>query len=41
LGDLQGQLPKQKVILLSVKEEKGLGMRAEDVEGNNYFLGHG
>jgi Cu+-exporting ATPase len=32
-------LPKQKVILKSVAEEKGLGMRAEDVEGNNYFLG--
>jgi Cu+-exporting ATPase len=32
-------LPKQKVILRSVAEEKGLGMRAEDVEGNNYFLG--
>ncbi|MDB5060629.1 MAG: ATPase [Mucilaginibacter sp.] len=35
---LQGQL-QQKVILLSVKEEKGLGMRAEDVNGNKYFLG--
>jgi Cu+-exporting ATPase len=32
-------LTKQKVILRSVVEEKGLGMRAEDVEGNNYFLG--
>ncbi|MBB6127152.1 heavy metal translocating P-type ATPase [Mucilaginibacter lappiensis] len=32
-------LPKQKVILKVAKEEKGLGMRAEDVEGNNYFLG--
>jgi len=32
-------LPKQKVILLKAAEEKGLGMRAEDVEGNNYFLG--
>ncbi|RWY50284.1 heavy metal translocating P-type ATPase [Mucilaginibacter gilvus] len=32
-------LAKQKVILRSVAEEKGLGMRAEDVEGNNYFLG--
>jgi Cu+-exporting ATPase len=33
------KLPKQKVILKTVKEEKGLGMRAEDVEGNHYFLG--
>lgn len=32
-------LPQQKVILRSVAEEKGLGMRAEDVEGNHYFLG--
>jgi Cu+-exporting ATPase len=32
-------LPKQKIILKTVAEEKGLGMRAEDVEGNNYFLG--
>lgn len=32
-------LPQQKLILKSVKEEKGLGMRAEDVNGNNYFLG--
>lgn len=32
-------LPKQKVILKVAKEEKGLGMRAEDVEGSNYFLG--
>ncbi|TFF39315.1 heavy metal translocating P-type ATPase [Mucilaginibacter psychrotolerans] len=32
-------LSKQKVILKSAVEEKGLGMRAEDVEGNNYFLG--
>ncbi|MEZ2334890.1 heavy metal translocating P-type ATPase [Mucilaginibacter sp. RCC_168] len=32
-------LPRQKVILKVAKEEKGLGMRAEDVEGNNYFLG--
>jgi len=30
---------QQKVILRSVTEEKGLGMRAEDVEGNHYFLG--
>jgi Cu+-exporting ATPase len=34
-------LPLRKVILKSVKEEKGLGMRAEDVEGNHYFLGSG
>jgi Cu+-exporting ATPase len=32
-------LQQQKVILRTVTEEKGLGMRAEDVEGNNYFLG--
>lgn len=32
-------LPKQKVILKSAKEEKGLGMRAEDTDGNSYFLG--
>jgi Cu+-exporting ATPase len=32
-------LSKTKVILLKAAEEKGLGMRAEDVEGNNYFLG--
>jgi Cu+-exporting ATPase len=32
-------LPKQKVILKVAKEERGLGMRAEDVDGNNYFLG--
>lgn len=32
-------LPQQKLILKSVKEEKGLGMRAEDIDGNNYFLG--
>jgi Cu+-exporting ATPase len=25
--------------MLTAKEEKGLGMRAEDVDGNNYFLG--
>jgi len=31
----------QKVILKSVTEEKGLGMRAEDVNGNSYFLGSG
>jgi len=34
-------LPQIKVIIKSVKEEKGLGMRAEDVEGNHYFLGSG
>jgi Cu+-exporting ATPase len=34
-------LPQIKVILKSAKEEKGLGMRAEDVEGNHYFLGSG
>jgi Cu+-exporting ATPase len=34
-------LPQTKLILLSAKEEKGLGMRAEDVEGNHYFLGSG
>jgi Cu+-exporting ATPase len=33
------KLPQQKVILKVAKEEKGLGMRAEDVEGNHYFLG--
>ena len=33
------KLPQQKVILKSVREEKGLGMRAEDVQGNHYFLG--
>ncbi|MBS1529318.1 MAG: cadmium-translocating P-type ATPase [Bacteroidetes bacterium] len=32
-------LAQQKVILKTVTEEKGLGMRAEDVEGNHYFLG--
>ena len=32
-------LPKQTVILKTVAEEKGLGMRAEDVDGNRYFLG--
>ncbi|MGY4536644.1 Cu+-exporting ATPase [Mucilaginibacter sp. UYNi724] len=32
-------LPQDKLILRTVKEEKGLGMRAEDVDGNNYFLG--
>lgn len=32
-------LQQQKIILKAVSEEKGLGMRAEDVEGNHYFLG--
>jgi Cu+-exporting ATPase len=31
--------PQQKTILKTVTEERGLGMRAEDVAGNNYFLG--
>jgi P-type Cu+ transporter len=34
-------LPQTKLILKGVQEEKGLGMRAEDVEGNHYFLGSG
>jgi Cu+-exporting ATPase len=34
-------LPQIKTILSTATEEKGLGMRAEDVEGNNYFLGTG
>src|SRR5476651_2000293 len=34
-------LPQTRVILRSATEEKGLGMRAEDVDGNNYFLGTG
>jgi Cu+-exporting ATPase len=34
-------LSQKKVILKSATEEKGLGMRAEDVEGNHYFLGLG
>ncbi len=34
-------LPQTRLILRSATEEKGLGMRAEDVEGNNYFLGTG
>jgi Cu+-exporting ATPase len=34
-------LPQTKLILRSATEEKGLGMRAEDVEGNHYFLGTG
>ena len=38
VNELAGQA-QTKVILRAVKEEKGLGMRAEDVEGNSYFLG--
>jgi Cu+-exporting ATPase len=34
-------LPQVKLILKSASEEKGLGMRAEDVNGNHYFLGSG
>lgn len=34
-------LPYTRLILRSASEEKGLGMRAEDVDGNNYFLGSG
>ena len=34
-------LPQQKTILKSATEEKGLGMRAEDVDGNHYFFGLG
>ncbi len=34
-------LPKERLILKSAAEEKGLGMRAEDVDGNHYFLGAG
>jgi Cu+-exporting ATPase len=34
-------LPQTKLILKSAKEEKGLGMRAEDIDGNHYFLGTG
>ena len=30
-----------KIILKLATEEKGLGMRAEDTDGNNYFLGSG
>ncbi len=32
-------LTSKKIILKSATEEKGLGMRAEDVDGNKYFLG--
>jgi P-type Cu+ transporter len=34
-------LSQQKIILRSATEEKGLGMRAEDIDGNHYFLGLG
>lgn len=34
-------LPQTKTVLRSATEEKGLGMRAEDVQGNTYFLGAG
>jgi Cu+-exporting ATPase len=34
-------LPQTKTILRTATEEKGLGMRAEDVHGNSYFLGAG
>jgi P-type Cu+ transporter len=39
LVDELKSLPKQRLILLKATEEKGLGMRAEDVDGNHYFLG--
>lgn len=32
-------LPQKKVIFIKAAEDKGLGMRAEDVEKNTYFLG--
>ncbi|HWZ15156.1 MAG TPA: cation-translocating P-type ATPase [Mucilaginibacter sp.] len=34
-------LSQTKLILRSASEERGLGMRAEDVDGNHYFLGSG
>ncbi|MDB5110640.1 MAG: copA 1 [Mucilaginibacter sp.] len=34
-------LPQTKLILRKAQEEKGLGMRAEDINGNHYFLGTG
>ncbi|MDF2435590.1 MAG: P-type Cu+ transporter, partial [Mucilaginibacter sp.] len=34
-------LPQTKLILRSAQEERGLGMRAEDINGNHYFLGTG
>lgn len=33
--------PQTKLILRSAQEERGLGMRAEDINGNHYFLGTG
>lgn len=39
LVDQLKSVSQQKVILKTISEEKGLGMRAEDVEGNHYFLG--
>jgi Cu+-exporting ATPase len=41
LVDELKSLPYNRLILKSASEEKGLGMRAEDVDGNNYFLGSG
>src|SRR6201996_5616770 len=40
VNELKSQ-QQNKVILKSATEEKGLGMRAEDIDGNNYFLGSG
>ncbi|MEO8884529.1 MAG: cation-translocating P-type ATPase [Mucilaginibacter sp.] len=40
INGLKG-LPQTKLVLRTTTEEKGLGMRAEDVEGNTYFLGTG
>jgi Cu+-exporting ATPase len=34
-------LPKDKIIIRFAREEKGLGMHAEDVDGHHYFLGGG
>jgi Cu+-exporting ATPase len=34
-------LQQTRLILKFAKEEKGLGMRAEDTDGNHYFLGSG
>jgi Cu+-exporting ATPase len=34
-------LSQTRLILRNATEEKGLGMRAEDVDGNTYFLGTG
>jgi Cu+-exporting ATPase len=33
--------PQTKLILRTAQEERGLGMRAEDINGNHYFLGTG